>query len=174
MNKYRQRSPWRGVIALAAGFGIVGALVALGLAVAANMTMPITVLCGAGAGILCAALGLAIGWFGFAHAAIKRDRMSRAEISTESAAQPEPLPTEVWQPRFRINTIFLLTFVTAIAAAAGYYMVRALKATQSTTSYDVDRQDVFMFLMFTFTAPVIIMVVLSFIWGLFPAKRRKK
>ena len=73
--------------------------------------------------------------------------------------------------RIRTRTIFLLTFVISIAAAGGYYMMGALRAMRTSTTYDVDRGDVFLFLIFTFTAPVLIMVLLSSIWGLFPTNR---
>lgn len=58
-----------------------------------------------------------------------------------------------WQPRFGISTMLMITFVFSVMATAGSYLVRS--ATQA------GRPAHLVFIMFTLSAPTLMMIVVS-------------
>lgn len=74
-------------------------------------------------------------------------------------------PQTPWQPRFSLQSMFLIMFVLCCVAAGGHYLVKSLKGGVAWR---------LAFVLFTLASPMLIMVVLSIIRSLFePAKRRR-
>lgn len=75
--------------------------------------------------------------------------------------QTEPETDKVsasWQPRFGIRSMLLMMVVFSVMAAAGSYLLRAIDLGQ--------REAQLGFILFTLTAPVILVVLLSLLQNL--------
>jgi len=68
-----------------------------------------------------------------------------------SADPPAPTPG-AWRPRFGLGTLMLLMLVCCVMAAAGSYLVRALRSGTSVKAF---------FVIFTLTAPIALLVILN-------------
>jgi len=87
---------------------------------------------------------------------------------TAEATDAEVLPAGHSQPRPRgsqlsLAAIFQLNFMLAIAAAAAFYMVRAVQNT-NTGSIFGDMDDAFTAIVFVLAAPTLILTALALAW----------
>jgi hypothetical protein len=71
----------------------------------------------------------------------------------ESDRSPNPEVPRPWQPRFSIFTLLMLMLVCSVMAAAGSYLVRSLN--------QVGRSAHLVFILFTLSAPMLLMVAVS-------------
>jgi len=67
-----------------------------------------------------------------------------------------------WQPRFGIGTLLLLMLVVSVVATAASYFVRALHG---------GRQFQLAFILFTLAAPLLLVVIVSFVQTCFRRRR---
>lgn len=64
---------------------------------------------------------------------------------------PSPIPPP-WRPRFSLQGLFLVTLVCCAMGMAGAYFVRSLQG---------DRNDRFLFILFTLAGPAVMVVLVS-------------
>ncbi len=82
------------------------------------------------------------------------------------SSEPDPSRPEVprpWQPRFSIGTMLLTMLVFAVMAAAGSYLVRALR--------EGDRRFHLVFILLTLAAPMLLVVIVSLLRTLTTRRR---
>lgn len=79
---------------------------------------------------------------------------SSCPLGTQSMREDgRPTGPSGWQPRFSIHTMLMVTFVFSVMATAGSYMVRSLS--------QGGRPAHLVFIMFTLSAPTLMMIVVS-------------
>ena len=71
----------------------------------------------------------------------------------------------VWQPRFGIRGIFLVTLVVCVMAAGGYYLGQALRG---------GRPFQLVFILFTLASPLLVLVLVSVVRALLQRTRRRR
>ena len=73
----------------------------------------------------------------------------------ENDHQPKRDVPEPWRPRFGISSLLMVMLVFSVTGAAGYYLVRSLG--------ERDRSAHLTFILFTLSAPILLMVVVSLV-----------
>ena len=86
-----------------------------------------------------------------------------ASISETPPTEPTP---QAWRPRFGIGGIMLITLVCSVMAASGYYLVQAQQKQAGDSS--ANRLG---FMLFTLSAPMLVLIVVSLIWSLTNRRR---
>lgn len=74
---------------------------------------------------------------------------------SENDHQPKPNVPEPWRPRFGIGALLLVMLVFSVTGAAGYYLVQSLGQRERSAHLT--------FILFTLAAPILLMVIVSFI-----------
>jgi hypothetical protein len=74
---------------------------------------------------------------------------------SENDRQPKPNVPEPWRPRFGIGALLLVMLVFSVTGASAYYLVQSLG--------ERDRSAHLTFILFTLAAPILLLVVVSFI-----------
>lgn len=84
---------------------------------------------------------------------------------TESNQTPNSDGPRPWQPRFSIRTLLMVMMVCSVMAAAGSYLVRSLD--------QAGRFSHLVFILFTLSAPMLLMVVISVLRQVFAWLNRR-
>jgi hypothetical protein len=83
---------------------------------------------------------------------------------TNDQTPPDLKVPEPWQPRYGVGSLLLVMLVFCVMAAAGYYLVRALRG---------ERAFQVLFILFTVTAPLVLVVVISSLRALWLSLRNR-